>query len=64
METIQYRTKGTCCRIMEIDVEDGIVLDFRPKGGCDGNLKGISRLVKGMPIDEVISRLEDRKSVV
>lgn len=58
METIQYRTRGTCARFMEIDVEDGIVLAFRPTGGCDGNLKGISQLVKGMPVDEVISRLE------
>ncbi len=58
METITYQTRGVCSQLMEIDVEDGIVLDFRPKGGCDGNLKGISRLVKGMPIDEVISRLE------
>lgn len=58
METIQYRTRGVCARFMEVDVEDGIVLEFRPMGGCDGNLKGISQLVKGMPIDEVISRLE------
>ncbi|MCQ2443212.1 MAG: TIGR03905 family TSCPD domain-containing protein [Oscillospiraceae bacterium] len=58
METIQYQPKGVCSRMMEIDIENGIVQDLRVFGGCNGNLKGISRLVKGMEIDEVITRLE------
>lgn len=57
METIHYRPKGVCSRAMEIDVEDGVVLAFRSAGGCNGNLKGIGQLVRGMKIDEVIDRL-------
>ena len=58
METVQYRPRGVCSRAMEIDIEDGIVREFRCVGGCNGNLKGISNLVKDMPVDEVIRRLD------
>ena len=53
-----YRTKGTCSSNIELEVEDGIIKDIAFWGGCNGNLQGISRLVKGMPVDEVIKRLE------
>ena len=55
---ISYKPKGVCSRLMEIEVEDGKLKDLQVIGGCDGNLKGISQLVKGMEIDEVINRLE------
>lgn len=58
METIQYRPKGVCASYMEIDVENGVIRDFRVKGGCNGNLQGISRLVRGMKVEDVVSRLE------
>lgn len=58
VETIQYRPRGVCSRAMEIDVEDGVVLAFRFVGGCNGNLKGIGQLLKGMKVEEVIRRLE------
>jgi len=58
METIQYRPKGVCSNYMEIDVENGVICDCRVSGGCNGNLQGISRLVKGMPVQEAISRME------
>ncbi|MBQ7473237.1 MAG: TIGR03905 family TSCPD domain-containing protein [Oscillospiraceae bacterium] len=53
-----YRPKGVCSQLMEIEVEDGRVTGFQVMGGCDGNLKGISRLVEGMEVEEVIRRLE------
>ncbi len=55
---INYKTQGTCSRQINITVEDGIVLDVEFIGGCNGNLKGISRLVKGMKVEEVIARIE------
>lgn len=58
MKTIQYRPVGVCSRAIEIDVEDGIIQDLRVIGGCNGNLKGISALVKGMKVEDVIARLE------
>jgi uncharacterized protein (TIGR03905 family) len=43
---------------MQIEIEDGIVKELSVLGGCNGNLQGISKLVQGMPVDEVIGRLE------
>lgn len=56
--TINYITHGTCSRQINIEVEDGIVQDVQFIGGCNGNLKGIAQLVKGMPVEEVIKKLE------
>ena len=53
-----YRTKGTCSSNIELEVEDGIIKDIAFWGGCNGNLQGISRVVKGMPVAEVIKKLE------
>lgn len=53
-----YRTQGTCCQAFDIDVEDNKIKDLQFYGGCNGNLQGICRLVKGMPIDTVIERLK------
>ena len=53
-----YRPRGVCSRLMEFEVEDDRVVSVSVTGGCDGNLKGISSLLQGMPVDEVIARLE------
>ena len=53
-----YYTKGTCSREIHFEVENGIVKSVLFVGGCNGNLKGICKLVEGMPVDEVINRLE------
>lgn len=59
--TFEYTPKGVCSRKMIIDIEDGKVEDLQVIGGCNGNLQGIAHLVKGMPVDEVIERLEGIK---
>lgn len=53
----EYKTRGTCSSKILFDVDDGIVHNLEYIGGCNGNLQGIGRLVEGMPVDEVISRL-------
>ncbi len=58
---ISYTPSGVCSRKMKIDVEDGIVKNLTVIGGCNGNLQGISSLVVGMKIEDVISRLEGIK---
>ncbi len=58
---INYRTNGTCSRQIDIELEDGIVKDVVFYGGCNGNLKGISALVKGKPAQEVIDTLKGLK---
>lgn len=56
--TYEYTPKGVCARKMIIEIEDDKVVDVQIIGGCNGNLQGISSLVKGMDVDEVIDRLE------
>lgn len=56
--TIDYKTKGTCSSRMLIEVEDGVVTSLQVTGGCNGNLQGLSKLVAGMKVEDVISRLE------
>ncbi len=55
---IRYKTKGTCSREIEIELDGDIVESVRFIGGCDGNTNGISSLVAGMKADDVIKRLE------
>ena len=49
---------GVCSKMMLIDVAEGKIEQAQVIGGCDGNLKGICSLIKGMPVDEAIHRLE------
>lgn len=56
--TYEYTPQGVCSRKMLIEIEDGVLTDLKVIGGCNGNLQGISALVKGMKIDEVIRRLD------
>ena len=53
-----YKTKGTCSQMISFEVNNDIVSNVQFFGGCNGNLKGIGKLVEGMNIDEVISRME------
>ena len=55
---ITYRPKGVCSQLMDMDVEDGKIESVKVTGGCSGNLQGISSLLKGMDVDEAISRME------
>ena len=54
----EYKTKGTCSQKIFFEIEDGKLKNVEYMGGCNGNLKGISSLVEGMDIDDVIARLE------
>lgn len=56
-----YTTKGTCSRLINISVDNGVIEDVSFVGGCNGNLQGISRLVEGMPAEEAIARLQGIK---
>lgn len=55
---IHYKTRGTCSRKIHVVVENGIIESCSFEGGCTGNLQGVSALVKGMKVDEVIARCE------
>ena len=53
-----YKTKGTCSTMIDVELKDGVIDSVQFTGGCNGNLHGISALVKGMKPEEAISRLK------
>lgn len=54
----KYFTRGTCSMQIIIDYTGNVIDNVTFIGGCNGNLKGISQLVKGLTFDEVIKKLE------
>ncbi len=60
-KTLEYKTKGTCSRQVNIEVEDGIVTGCTFVGGCAGNTQGVASLVVGMKVEDAISKLKGIK---
>ena len=56
-----YNTTGTCSKQILFDVEDGVINDVKFLGGCNGNLQGISKLVKGQKVGDIIDKLQGIK---
>ncbi len=52
-----YEPKDVCSMQIDLDIHDGIVTNVRFTGGCNGNLKAISKLVDGMSADEIEGKL-------
>ena len=55
---MRYVTRGTCSTAIDVEVKDGIIESVQFIGGCNGNTKGVSALVKGMSVEEAIRRLK------
>ena len=55
---IEYRTKGTCSRMITVEVEDGVITECSFLGGCAGNTAGVSALVCGMKVETAIAKLK------
>lgn len=54
----RYKPEGVCSREMIIEIENGVIKSLNIVGGCDGNRKGIAKLVEGMKIEDVIEKLK------
>ncbi len=52
-----YQTKGTCSTAIAVELDGNVVKDVKFSGGCNGNLQGIAKLVKGMTVEEVSEKL-------
>ena len=48
-----YKTKNTCSRSIEFDLDNGIVTNVKFNGGCMGNTQGVAALVEGMKAEDV-----------
>ena len=54
----EYVPRGVCSRHYTFEIEDGTIRSLKVVGGCQGNLAGISRIVVGMKVDDVIRAFE------
>lgn len=57
MNQFTFRPQGVCSQLIEIETEGNIIQDVRFTGGCNGNLQGISALLKGMTVENAIDHL-------
>ncbi len=53
----RYKTQGTCSQEIKFDINDDVVTNISFVGGCNGNLKAISKLVEGMTVSQIESKL-------
>ena len=58
---IDYKTRGTCSRMVSIDIDDGVITGCAFVGGCSGNTQGVARLVIGMKVEDAISKIKGIK---
>ena len=56
--TCQYKTKNVCSSMIKVDLEGNVVTNVSFQGGCNGNLKAISKLVEGMTVEQIESYLK------
>lgn len=55
---VQYKTTGTCSDNILFEIEDDVITKCKFTSGCAGNLQGVSRLVIGRKVDDVIELLK------
>ena len=55
---MKYKTQGVCSSLIDIEMNGNVIESVKFTGGCNGNLQGISALVKGMSAEEAITRLK------
>jgi uncharacterized protein (TIGR03905 family) len=48
-----YKTSGVCSQVIHLNIENGIVSNVSFEGGCNGNLKAVSKLVNGMSAEKI-----------
>lgn len=55
-----YKTQNTCCKEIRFNIDKNIVTNVEfLYGGCPGNLKALPRLVEGLTVEEIVSKLGD-----
>ena len=58
---MDYKTHGVCSSMIHVELDGDKIKDVDFVGGCNGNLQGISSLVKGMKVEKAIERLSGIK---
>jgi uncharacterized protein (TIGR03905 family) len=52
--TYNYKTQGVCPREINFTLEGQTIRDLSFVGGCDGNLKALSKMIDGKEMDDII----------
>lgn len=55
---MKYKTQGVCSSFIDIEMNGNVIESVKFTGGCNGNLQGISALVKGLTAQDAIDRLK------
>lgn len=53
----EYKTRSTCARAIRFDIEGNTVRNIVFEGGCNGNLKAISKLLEGETVEKIVEKL-------
>lgn len=56
-----YKTKGTCSTQIKVDLDGNVIKSVEFTGGCNGNLNGISKIVEGMTVEDIVSKFSGIK---
>ena len=54
----EYNTVNTCSKRIEFDIEGNVITNVSFLGGCNGNLKAVSKLVDGMTVEQIEAKLK------
>ena len=54
----KYRTSGVCAQEISFDINNGVITNVKFLGGCNGNLKAVSKLVDGMTVSQIEEKLK------
>ncbi len=53
-----YRTQGVCSQQINLHIDGNVITNVKFIGGCNGNLKAISKLVDGMTVEQIEAKLK------
>lgn len=53
----RYKTKNTCSKEIQFDIEGSVIRSIKFTDGCPGNLSAISVLCDGMTVEEIEQKL-------
>jgi len=54
----EYKTENVCSQIISFDIDDNVITNIAFYGGCNGNLKAISKLLEGATVQEIEEKLQ------
>lgn len=52
-----YRTNSVCTKEISFQIDGNVITDVQFNGGCNGNLKAISKLIDGWTVEQIEEKL-------